>query len=217
VAGGAGAPTSSGAGIAASSLTCDTFPVPVVQAAVQQQVPGVIARRTPTASGDSTDGMSCEYDIAAARTDLSSADRGLAQVTLTIADVWSDTPITGSDDDVHEKEGYESERHSVQSAANGPAENNATGMYHDVTGVGTAAYLVDTVHTDDAGTPTQYSVNLCVLHDPRPYNVQLDLNYVIPQPDQPLPDKALDTVLRVQSGRARLAQKIAAALLAKVP
>jgi hypothetical protein len=207
--------SASGPGIAASSLTCDQFSASDVQSAVQKQVASATAQAITVSDQGSSDGLTCAYNVATPGTDTSSADRGMAQVMLTVSDIWDQTPITGTDDAAKQKDGYEQERASAQSG-NGVTENNATGTYHDISGVGAAAYLVDTVHTDDSGNDAQYTVTVDALRDPRPYRVELGVDYVLPQPDQSLPDKSLDTVMRDPATRAQLAQMITRALLTKV-
>jgi hypothetical protein len=57
---------------------------------------------------------------------------------------------------------------------------------------------------------------VAAFHSPQPYHVEVSVDYVVPQPDQALPDKALDTAMRDEAVRGQLVQAITTALLAKV-
>jgi hypothetical protein len=138
-------------------------------------------------------------------------------VTLTIDDTFEETPLLDPKHDAdNQKHDFEDARTSAQKADNGKPENNATTSYHDVPGVGAEAYLDDTVHADDSGTTTQYNVALTAVHIPRPFNVRVTVDYVIPQPENAPSDASLDTVMKSVDSRDKLTAAIASAVLTKV-
>lgn len=204
-------------GIAAASLHCSDFPVGLIQQAVQKQVSSAAVAVQDDSQSGNTEPVHCLWQVYTPGTDLSSADRGLAQVTLTIDDTFGETPLLDPKHDADsQKQDFEGARQSAQKADNGQPENNATTSYHDVTGVGTEAYLDDTVHAEDSGTVVGYNVALTALHMPRPFAVRVTVNYSIPQPEYAPSDAALDTVMKNVAARDQLTETIASAVLTKV-
>jgi hypothetical protein len=204
-------------GVAASTLHCSDFPVDLIRSAVQKQVSSATVTVQDDSQAGNSEPVHCLWDVYTPGTDISSADRGMAQVSLAIDDTFEETPLMDPMHDAdNQRQDFEDARTSAQKADNGQAENNATTSYHDVPGVGAEAYLDDTVHADDSGTTTQYNVALTALHIPRPFAVRVTVDYAIPQQGNMPSDASLDTVMKSVGSRDQLAANIAAAVLTKV-
>ena len=202
-------------GTAAADIPCSRFPASLVAAAVHPMVPTADVAPSDAGQGPA-DGRICAFTVATPGTDLDSADRGLAQVTITVQDVWEQAPLTGKGDLARQQQGFHDSSRSARTSS-GQTENDAHFTYSDVTGVGDGAYLEDTEHRADDGTITQYNDAVSVLRHPRPFRLDVVLDYVRPQPDQDLPDRSLDQLLGDAHQRAVLTEAIAKAVVGAVP
>ena len=211
------ATTGQAPGIRAKSLSCDRFPAAEIQAAVRQTAATAVVRADgPASDSGRPDSLICGYTLYTPGTDLDSADRGLAQLTLAISDQWAEEPHVGDGkDDQRERAAFDANKASALKA-DGQTENDATFAVHEVPGIGAGAYLEDTTHKADGSTVSQYNDDLSVLHLPGPNKVDVTVGYALPQADQPLPDKALDTAMRDAAARARLIQSITSVQLAEL-
>ena len=192
-------------GVAASSLTCDKFPISDLQAAAQQVVPSAKAQQDTGSIGL---GNNCRFAIFTPGTDTTSGNAGEVGVILTINDSYdSSDGQTGPGaqqkafDNLKDTKPYQGVGYRVTQS--------------DVSGVGAEAYLIDTANASGGGPVIQYQDELHVLHSPRPYSFFISTDYEIPDSGQPLPDKSLDTAMRDDSKRAQLITAIAKALLAR--
>jgi hypothetical protein len=188
-----------------------------VQTAARRQVSSAVVRADgPSPDTSRPDQLTCRYTLYTPGTDLDSADRGMVQVELMISDQWAEAPYEGDGKDgQRERDAFEATKASSLKF-DGHTENDASYAVHEVTATGAGAYLEDVTHKEDGTTVSEYDEDLSILHDPGPYKVEVTTSYTIPQADQPLPDKALDTAQHDASGRARLVQAIAGALLARI-
>jgi len=167
------------------------------------------------APGDENDGgRECRYELYTPGTDLSSADYGMVQIL--VQDTWPDVLLDGKHDAADSRQAFDHDRDSARSTYNGTSENNATGRYYDIAGVGEGAYVEDVVHTNDDGTPNSWNADLEALREPRPYNVHVGVSFVLPQPDQAVPDASLDTAMADRVHRDDLAKALARAVLTQI-
>jgi hypothetical protein len=198
-------------------LSCNGFPATDAQTAARRLVGTAVVRADgPASDTGRPDSLVCRYTLYTPGTDLDSADRGLAQLTLAISDQWAEEPHAGDGkDEQRERTAFEANKASALKT-DGQTENDAGFAVRDVPGIGAGAYLEDTTHKADGSTVSQYDDDLSVLHMPGPYKIDVTVDYVIPQPEQALPDKALDIAMRDASTRARLVQSITSAQLAKI-
>lgn len=203
-------------GVPALSLTCATFAASSLVIAARTIAPSV-QMRAADAPGDENDGgRECRYDLYTPGTDLSSADTGMVQILVQVQDTWPDVLLDGKHDADDSRKAFDADRDSSRKTYTGTSENNAIGRYYDVAGVGKGAYVEDVVHTDDNGTPNSWNVDLEALREPRPYNVHVGVSFVIPQPDQAVPDASLDTAMRDRNHRDDLAKVLAQTVLTQL-
>lgn len=192
-------------------MTCDKFPVADVAAATSAVVPSAQAE-VLKGSGydDDPTTLSCSFNIFMPGTDTRSADRGLAIVTLQIADGWG----SADPDATHQRKYYGEWR---ESAMSGEAPANQELKYSDVSGIGAAAYLRQQEDTE-SGTGRPYSVaaELAILPERRPYKVEINVHYSIPRAGDEPADKTLDIAIRDDKTRAKLVEGIAKKLLPQI-
>jgi hypothetical protein len=201
-------------GVKASSLSC---PTPDVLVSGGSSVVSTLqARPNPSAaSSKGSDKIGCLYDIYTPGTDLSSANLGLVQVTLTIEDGWK-TVISEQQterDLAAQQKKYED--YAADSKQNPPAPLE-TDKFSDTTGIGKAGFLVDATSTQSDGIPDTQAGRLFVFRDTRPYRVEVDILYTLPQQDVTISDKALDTAMHDPAAKGKLLQGIAKALIDKI-
>jgi hypothetical protein len=203
-------------GVPALSLTCAAFPATTLVTAARAIAPSVQIRASDAPGDENDGGRECRYDLYTPGTDLSSADYGMVQILVQVQDTWPDVLLDGKHDAADSRQAFDDDRDSARRTYNGTSENNAIGRYYDVADVGEGAYVEDVVHTDDGGTPTSWNADLDALREPRPYNVHVGVSFVIPQPDQAVPDTSLDTAMRDRSHRDDLAKVLAQAVLTQI-
>ncbi|MFD1047501.1 hypothetical protein ACFQ1S_19120 [Kibdelosporangium lantanae] len=148
-------------------------------------------------------------------TDLDSANLGLVQVTLTVEDGWK-TVISDQQterDRAAQQKKYQEYADDTKKNPPAPLE---TDKFTDVDGIGKSAFLVDATSTQSDGTPDTQAGRLFVFRDTRPYRVEVDILYTLPQPDTTIADKALDAAMHDPAAKGKLLQGIAKALVDKI-
>jgi hypothetical protein len=207
-----------GPGVPVASLSCPEFGSGGdIARAVATQVPTAKAVAVAeSGDGGTSDGLTCSYNLYPAGTDTSSADRGEAQIMVTVKDVWDDTPLTGNQDEAHQMKAFLDDKKTAQ-ANDGTTESNAKYTFLPSTGLGSGSYVGDTVHVDDAGTTQQFNDYVDVMRAVRPYNLEVSLSYVIPQPDEKPTNLVLDTIMKDRAQRTKLLTTVAGVLLDKLP
>lgn len=205
-------------GVAAKSLSCDRFAADRLLSAARQVVPAALVRvgQAPTDVNDDT--LACGYEFYTDGTDLTSADYGMIQVSVQISDAWDQNVVLdGNDDDKENAEAFAADRDSAR-AGQGPLadEDGATDVFVDLPDLGHGGFVED-VHRTADGVDQSWNASLEVLRVPRPYRVEIDLSFVVPQPDQSVPDTSLDDAMKDQSKRVALVRGLATVVLASMP
>lgn len=208
-------------GVPVTSLTCDNFPLADIQAAAQQLAPSATAQATGGQPSGTGSGLECSYLIATPGTDTSSASRGRVDISFTIGDqvTFPEVPADSVIDYTMEKADFTKRKNEAKSQDNGQPMDDERPQYRDLPQpVGDDAYLVDEPHFQSDGTQTDYTTDLWVLRTPRPTTIDVTMSYDMTQLDESPPsDKSLDTVMRDDGQRAKLAMAVAKAVLAKIP
>ena len=197
-----------GPGVAASTLTCDKFASADLQAAVAAIVP---TAKVATSTSSMGIGGGCLYDIYTPGTSTAAVNTGLATLQLQFGDSWS-VPDGSTASPAAEKQAFEEIRDAGKHA---PAQDGQKTAYTDVSGIGTEAYSKNVVNSN-AGKVTAYQDELDVLNGARPYKIVVQTGFEIPDPNQQVPDKSLETAMSNDSQRATIEQAIAKAVLAKI-
>ncbi len=204
------------AGVPATSLSCDRFPPADLLAAVRTMTPTAQMKVAPPPVGTADDGLQCSYTLYTPGTDLSSADYGEVDISVQIQDAWPDILLDGKHDDKNNRDAFADGQQNAKVVYNGSTEESSVGKYYELGGVGQGAFIEDTVQQQDDGTPEQWTTDVEALHVPRPYKIEVGLSFVIPQPDQPVPDTSLVDAMRGQSFRTNLAKALTQVVFTKL-
>ncbi|WP_194916178.1 hypothetical protein [Catenulispora rubra] len=218
------APSPTLPGVAVRILTCGDFPVADVQTAVRQIVPTAVVTRpsdSPESTGDKNGQLECDYTVATPGTDTSSANRGEVNLLLKIGDTVQDQgdyPDSLDFDYPLQAHDFTSNKADQKAKDTGAQVDDGKPLYRDVSEkLGDDAFLEDWPHFQSDGTQTDYTIDLFVLHTPRPTGFELDLSYTMAQLDPNQPDKSLDAAIRDDTKRAQLVTGVGKVLLAKIP
>lgn len=221
---GSAAPSPTLPGVPVKVLTCGDFPVADVQTAVRQIVPTAVVTRmgdSPESTGDKNGRLECQYILATPGTDTSDASRGEATLLLTIGDTVQDEgdyPDSLTFDYPLQSRDFASNKADQKAKDTGVQVDDGKPLYRDVSEkLGDDAFLEDWPHFQSDGTQTDYTIDLFVLHTPRPTGFELDLSYTMTQLDPNQADKSLDAAIRDDTKRAQLVTGVGKALLGKIP
>jgi len=214
-------------GVPVTTLTCDDFPISLIQSAAQQVVPSVATVQLPPSSGDSSSptdtgsGLACHYQVGTAGTDMAAANHGMVSIGFTLGDQVKEPEVPNDSviSYAQEKADFADAKKTAKAQDNGQPQDDEKPQYRDTpTQVGDGSYVVDEPHFQSDGTQTDYTMDLWVLHLPRPTSLDVTMGfYMAGISDSPPPDAALDNAMRDDNQRVQLAMAIAKAVLSKIP